>query len=159
MHPSYFVLITGNYNIPYCSVLNVACTCVYYIVSVWLSGLWMSVLPGEWYPWRSPMPEQMKCSGSSRLTLSMTGSKPHLYLLMVHNIQLFICVMYVYSLPSSKQIDLYDETFRPIVDAVLEGYNGKCVLWNLVWTFRTSTSERDLLYSQTWKYSTVAFCR
>lgn len=25
---------------------------------------------------------------------------------------------------SSKQIDLYDETFRPIVDAVLEGYNG-----------------------------------
>ena len=25
---------------------------------------------------------------------------------------------------SSRQVDLYDETFRPIVDAVLEGYNG-----------------------------------
>ena len=25
---------------------------------------------------------------------------------------------------SSKQFDLYDETFRPIVEAVLEGYNG-----------------------------------
>lgn len=25
---------------------------------------------------------------------------------------------------SSQQRDLYDETFRPIVDSVLEGYNG-----------------------------------
>jgi len=25
-------------------------------------------------------------------------------------------------------VDLYDETFRPIVDAVLEGYNGRCIL-------------------------------
>ena len=25
---------------------------------------------------------------------------------------------------SSKQRDLYDETFKPIVDSVLEGYNG-----------------------------------
>ena len=25
---------------------------------------------------------------------------------------------------SSKQVNLYDRTFRPIVDAVLEGYNG-----------------------------------
>lgn len=25
---------------------------------------------------------------------------------------------------SSKQIDLYDETFRQLVDSVLEGYNG-----------------------------------
>jgi len=26
---------------------------------------------------------------------------------------------------NSKQIDLYDETFRQLVDSVLEGYNGR----------------------------------
>ena len=29
---------------------------------------------------------------------------------------------------SSKQMDLYDETFRSTVDAVLEGYNGKKII-------------------------------
>ena len=36
-----------------------------------------------------------------------------------HNASWYLCVC------SSKQVDLYDETFRPIVDAVLEGYNGR----------------------------------
>ena len=36
-----------------------------------------------------------------------------------HNKTWNLCVF------SSKQVDLYDETFRPIVDAVLEGYNGR----------------------------------
>eukprot|EP00118_Oscarella_pearsei_P008576 m.45101 g.45101 ORF g.45101 m.45101 type:complete len:96 (+) comp33564_c0_seq7:215-502(+) len=27
---------------------------------------------------------------------------------------------------NSKQMDLYNETFRPIVESVLEGYNGNC---------------------------------
>lgn len=29
---------------------------------------------------------------------------------------------------SAKQYDLYDETFRPLVEAVLQGYNGKLLL-------------------------------
>ena len=32
--------------------------------------------------------------------------------------------MYAWLCSSSKQVDLYDETFRPIIDAVLQGYNG-----------------------------------
>lgn len=27
--------------------------------------------------------------------------------------------------PESKQVDVYNESARPIVDSVLEGYNGK----------------------------------
>ena len=27
---------------------------------------------------------------------------------------------------SSKQRDIYDETFSPLVDSVLNGYNGEC---------------------------------
>ena len=33
---------------------------------------------------------------------------------------------YIYS---SRQKDLYDETFKPIVDSVLEGYNGTITLY------------------------------
>ena len=35
---------------------------------------------------------------------------------------------------SSKQVNLYDRTFRPIVDAVLEGYNGiiRIILINFI---------------------------
>lgn len=32
--------------------------------------------------------------------------------------------MYLFVAYSSRQRDLYDETFKPIVDSVLEGYNG-----------------------------------
>lgn len=28
--------------------------------------------------------------------------------------------------PESKQLDVYNLTARPIIDSVLEGYNGKC---------------------------------
>ena len=28
--------------------------------------------------------------------------------------------------PDAKQVDIYNETARPIVDFVLEGYNGMC---------------------------------
>lgn len=39
--------------------------------------------------------------------------------------RLFLLLYYAnFSPNSSKQLDLYDETFRPTVDAVLEGYNG-----------------------------------
>ena len=34
------------------------------------------------------------------------------------------CNFPFFSSCSSKQIDLYDETFRQLVDSVLEGYNG-----------------------------------
>lgn len=30
--------------------------------------------------------------------------------------------------PESKQLDVYNLTARPIIDSVLEGYNGKCFL-------------------------------
>lgn len=64
--------------------------------------------------------------GSSHLMQCMIGSKLFFYsgfhvLPCTHgntqNANLLYC--------SSKQLDLYDETFRPIVEAVLEGYNGK----------------------------------
>lgn len=29
--------------------------------------------------------------------------------------------------PNSKQVDLYNQAARPIVDFVLEGYNGKLI--------------------------------
>lgn len=64
--------------------------------------------------------------GSSHLMQCMIGSKLFFYsrfhvLPCTHgntqNANLLYC--------SSKQLDLYDETFRPIVEAVLEGYNGR----------------------------------
>lgn len=33
--------------------------------------------------------------------------------------------------PESKQVDVYNESARPIVDSVLEGYNGKIELKDL----------------------------
>jgi len=30
--------------------------------------------------------------------------------------------------PNCKQVDVYNEVARPIVDCVLEGYNGQCIL-------------------------------
>ena len=57
---------------------------------------------------------------------SMTGSRlVILYLGIAANPpcnDLCVCLLCICS---SKQVDLYDETFRPIVDAVLEGYNGR----------------------------------
>ena len=35
------------------------------------------------------------------------------------------CECHVTSRYSSKQCDIYDETVRMIIDAVLQGYNGK----------------------------------
>ena len=35
---------------------------------------------------------------------------------------------------SSKQLDLYDETFRQLVDSVLEGYNGEFVSIYFIFT-------------------------
>ena len=40
---------------------------------------------------------------------------------------------------SSKQLDLYDETFRPIVEAVLEGYNGILRLTSLIMFLKVIT--------------------
>ncbi len=40
-------------------------------------------------------------------------------------------VFFPLSLHSSIQSDLYEETFRPIVEAVLQGYNGMWVESNL----------------------------
>ena len=35
------------------------------------------------------------------------------------------CCFFQFVYHSSKQLDLYDETFRQLVDSVLEGYNGE----------------------------------
>lgn len=42
---------------------------------------------------------------------------------------------------NSKQSDLYDETFRPIVEAVLEGYNGTIFAYGQTGTGKTYTME------------------
>lgn len=42
---------------------------------------------------------------------------------------------------NSKQLDLYDETFRPIVEAVLEGYNGTIFAYGQTGTGKTYTME------------------
>ena len=49
----------------------------------------------------------------------------HLYMYATNTLLMPIYGCLCFLLTSSKQIDLYDETFRPIVDAVLEGYNGE----------------------------------
>ena len=41
-------------------------------------------------------------------------------------VELFYINCFTVTSTSSKQVDLYDETFRSTVDAVLEGYNGGC---------------------------------
>ena len=40
----------------------------------------------------------------------------------------------MYFLSSSKQRDIYDETFSPLVESVLNGYNGKCGLKAIFFT-------------------------
>ncbi|KXJ12169.1 Kinesin-II 95 kDa subunit [Exaiptasia diaphana] len=42
---------------------------------------------------------------------------------------------------NSKQIDLYDETFRQLVDSVLEGYNGTIFAYGQTGTGKTFTME------------------
>lgn len=37
--------------------------------------------------------------------------------------------------PESKQLDVYNLTARPIIDSVLEGYNGKCLVSSLCTPF------------------------
>eukprot|EP00118_Oscarella_pearsei_P008574 m.45083 g.45083 ORF g.45083 m.45083 type:complete len:132 (+) comp33564_c0_seq3:215-610(+) len=42
---------------------------------------------------------------------------------------------------NSKQMDLYNETFRPIVESVLEGYNGTIFAYGQTGTGKTFTME------------------
>uniref|UniRef100_A0AAY4DUI4 Kinesin-like protein n=1 Tax=Denticeps clupeoides TaxID=299321 RepID=A0AAY4DUI4_9TELE len=42
---------------------------------------------------------------------------------------------------SSKQVDLYDETFRPLVDSVLQGFNGTIFAYGQTGTGKTYTME------------------
>ncbi|VDO29035.1 unnamed protein product [Brugia timori] len=43
--------------------------------------------------------------------------------------------------PQSKQLDLYDETFRHLVDSVLEGFNGTIFAYGQTGTGKTFTME------------------
>lgn len=42
---------------------------------------------------------------------------------------------------SSKQQELYDETFRPLVDSVLDGFNGTIFAYGQTGTGKTFTME------------------
>lgn len=42
---------------------------------------------------------------------------------------------------SSKQLDLYDETFRDLVDSVLNGFNGTIFAYGQTGTGKTYTME------------------
>lgn len=46
---------------------------------------------------------------------------------------------------NSKQSDLYDETFRSLVDAVLDGFNGTIFAYGQTGTGKTFTMEGRLL--------------
>ncbi|VBB25406.1 unnamed protein product [Acanthocheilonema viteae] len=48
--------------------------------------------------------------------------------------------------PQSKQLDLYDETFRHLVDSVLEGFNGTIFAYGQTGTGKTFTMEDLILY-------------
>ena len=45
---------------------------------------------------------------------------------------------------SSKQADLYDETVRPLVDSVLQGFNGTVFAYGQTGTGKTYTMQGDL---------------
>ena len=45
--------------------------------------------------------------------------------------------------PNSKQLDIYNETARPIVNSVLEGYNGTIFAYGQTGTGKTYTMEGD----------------
>ena len=51
---------------------------------------------------------------------------------------------FINSFCSSKQRDLYDESFSPIVEAVLEGYNGTVFAYGQTGTGKTFTMEGDI---------------
>lgn len=44
---------------------------------------------------------------------------------------------------SSKQIDLYDETFRELVDSVLNGFNGTIFAYGQTGSGKTYTMEGE----------------
>ncbi|OZC10375.1 hypothetical protein X798_02682 [Onchocerca flexuosa] len=46
--------------------------------------------------------------------------------------------------PRSKQLDLYDETFRHLVDSVLEGFNGTIFAYGQTGTGKTFTMEGSM---------------
>lgn len=45
--------------------------------------------------------------------------------------------------PESKQLDVYNLTARPIIDSVLEGYNGKCLVSSLYALFHAACTVSD----------------
>lgn len=45
---------------------------------------------------------------------------------------------------SSRQIELYDETFRPLIDSVLMGFNGTIFAYGQTGTGKTFTMEGQL---------------
>lgn len=47
---------------------------------------------------------------------------------------------------SSKQQELYDETFRPLVDSVLNGFNGTIFAYGQTGTGKTYTMEGEYLF-------------
>lgn len=78
---------------------------------------WIWTALEEWWWLQTQKADQMNRRGNLHLMLSMTGSKQFKWDIRTLNFNSLFW--------SSKQLDLYDETFRPIVEAVLEGYNGK----------------------------------
>lgn len=49
---------------------------------------------------------------------------------------------------SSKQLELYDETFRPLVDSVLNGFNGTIFAYGQTGTGKTYTMEGNVSFFQ-----------
>ena len=50
--------------------------------------------------------------------------------------------------PTSKQLDIYNETARPIINSVLEGYNGTIFAYGQTGTGKTYTMEGDRSVSE-----------
>ena len=58
-----------------------------------------------------------------------------------------LCLCYVFVFYSSKQRDLYDETFRDLVQSVLDGFNGTIFAYGQTGTGKTFTMQGSFSFS------------
>ena len=58
----------------------------------------------------------------------------------------FNCMDPFLRVSSSKQVELYDETFRSLVDSVLAGFNGTIFAYGQTGTGKTYTMEGECYY-------------